>query len=445
MLKRNIEKHLAHWKESPIRKPLIIRGARQVGKTSVVREFGKNNFTHVIEINLEKNDHFHMFDQSRSIQDFLQRAGVLFDTNIEEGHTLLFIDEIQQSSHVMGLLRFFAEEKPGLHVIATGSLMESRMTKVPSVPVGRVEYMYLYPLTFFEYLEAKGKDILSQELHAVTVGNRITDEALVSDLFAEYLRIGGMPEVVANFVLRHDYRQTKEILARLRTAYIDDITKYAKSISERKYLELVITYAPKIAGGLFTYENFGGSAYRSREMSEAMSTIEQVRLLTQVKAVNSAQLPLFFKEKRPKKMLWLDVGMVNETNNYVPDMMMGTYQGKIMEQIVGQLLIADGMKQPMELGYWSRNRDEGSAEVDFCFQYGDHVVGLEVKSGSTQEMKSLFSMKDLGGDQVIPVRVSWNKLGMESYAFHGKKYRILSLPFYLLERWRALMGATSIA
>ena len=439
MLKRKIERDLILWRNSPIRKPLIIRGARQVGKTSVARNFAQKNFSQLIEINLEKKSHRQMFDVTTSVDDFLQRVNVMFDKKIEDGQTLLFIDEIQQSQNIMDLLRFFAEERPNLHVVATGSLLESRAKNMGAVPVGRVEYMYLYPLTFFEYLEAKGREKLNQELQEIALGENLTDTKLACELFAEYLRIGGMPEVVANFVKRNDYSEVKEILSRLRTAYFDDIAKYAKSTSERKYLELVIEYAPKIAGGLFKYENFGGSSYRSREIGEAVGTIEKVRLLSQIKAVNSISLPLMYKTKRPKKMIWLDVGMVNESNNLIKEMMMGTYQGRVMEQITGQILIAGGTRQLMELGYWSRNRDEGSAEVDFCFQLGEKMVGMEVKSGSTQEMKSLFSMIDSSEGKVIPIRVSWSNLGKEKYHFNGKEYNILSLPFYLLERWENLL------
>lgn len=439
MLDRNIGKDLVLWKDSPIRRPLIIRGARQVGKTSLVRSFGQNNFQQLIEINLEKRADFQMFDAATDVNDFLQRINILFDKKVEEGQTLLFIDEIQQSKNVMGLLRFFAEEKPGLHVIATGSLLESRINSMNSVPVGRVEYMYLYPLTFFEYLEAKGKEKLRQELQKVAIGGNLTECGLIRELFSEYVRIGGMPEVVASFIKRNDYVEVREILSRLRTAYFDDIAKYAKSTSEKKYLELVIEYSPKIAGGLFKYENFGESLYRSREIGEAVNTIEKVRLLSQVKAINSTNLPLVYKRKRSKKMIWLDVGMVNEANNLVSEMMQGAYQGRIMEQVVGQTLIAGGTRQPMELGYWSRNKDEGNAEVDFCFQYKNKVIAIEVKSGNTQEMKSLFSMINNGGEEIIPVRVSWNDLGMEKYHFNGKEYKILSLPFYLLERWNDIL------
>ena len=219
-------------------------------------------------------------------------------------------------------------------------------------------------------------------------------------------------------------------------AYENDIGRYAKGRVEKKYLELVMEYAPRLAGGLFKYENFGESGYRSREIGEAVLRLEQVRLLTQVRAINSTSLPLMYKDKRAKKMIWLDVGMVNFVNNAYQEIVSGGYKGKIMEQIVGQTLIAGGTRRPAELGYWARNRDEGSAEVDFCWQYEDRVVGLEVKSGNTREMKSLFSMVDRDLGKVIPVRVSWDKLGTEKYKYSGREYKVLSLPFYLLERWK---------
>lgn len=435
MFRRKIQSLLEEWQKSAIRKPLIIRGARQVGKTSVVREFAHDNFKELLEINLEKREHYRMFDPSTGVDDFLQRVSLMFDKNVESGKTLLFFDEIQESQNVMELLRFFAEEKPDLHIIAAGSLLEDKMGSGWTIPVGRVEYMYLYPLTFFEYLQAKGKLKLLEKLQNLKLGDGLPVSELSKELFKEYVRIGGMPEVVANFVKNGSYGEVKEILTRLRVAYDDDIAKYAKSISERKYLELVVEYSPKIAGGLYKYENFGGSLYRSREMGEAIGKIEKVMLLRQVKAINSTNLPLISKDMRPKKMIWLDIGMVNEANNIYQEMIKGIYQGKIMEQIVGQTLIAGDARRQMKLGYWARNRDEGSAEVDFCFQHEDYVVGMEVKSGSIQEMKSLFSMLKRGADRVIPIRVSWDELGVENYQYDGKKYKILSLPFCLLERW----------
>ena len=155
MFNRYIEVELKKWKTSSIRKPLIIRGARQVGKTSVVRKFGRENFGQVIEINLEKKDQLLVFDKATSVDDFLKRISLFFDKSVIPDTSLLFIDEIQESKNTMELLRFFSEEKPRLHIIAAGSLLEAKIDKNWLVPVGRVDYKYLYPMTFFEYLLAK--------------------------------------------------------------------------------------------------------------------------------------------------------------------------------------------------------------------------------------------------------------------------------------------------
>jgi predicted AAA+ superfamily ATPase len=299
----------------------------------------------------------------------------------------------------------------------------------------------MYPLSFFEYLEAKGRTKILEELKSIRLGDEMTAHEFVCEMYQEYVRVGGMPEVVENFTKNGNYSEVKEILSRIRTAYSDDIMKYAKTMSEKKYIELIIEYAPKMAGSLFTYENFGGSGYRSREMSEAIGIVEKVRLLHQVKAINSTNLPLMYKTNRAKKMIWLDVGMVHEANNLSQELMVGIYKGKIMEQVVGQTLIGLGIRRPVELSYWARNRDEGSAEVDFCIQHGDRVVGLEVKSGNMNGMKSLFSMMESGQGTVIPMRVSWDMLGTEKYSHNGKKYDIVSLPFYMVERWEDCIGS----
>ncbi|HLD34558.1 MAG: hypothetical protein UX21_C0028G0002 [Microgenomates group bacterium GW2011_GWC2_45_8] len=436
MLERKIEPELIAWKGDSGRKPLIIRGARQVGKTSLIRKFGKEHYSEVVEINLEKKEQLRIFDPVESVTEMLKRINLVMGKRVKPGKTLLFIDEIQESRNLMELLRFFAEERPDLHVITAGSLLEAKMGTGWTIPVGRVDYLNLYPLTFFEYLQAIGKNELVDELSLIKLGEETPWVDLATGFYREYVLMGGMPEVVAKYAKSPDFEGVKKVFARLINAYENDIGRYAKGRVEKKYLELVMEYAPRLAGGLFKYENFGESGYRSREIGEAVLRLEQVRLLTQVRAINSTSLPLMYKDKRAKKMIWLDVGMVNFVNNAYQEIVSGGYKGKIMEQIVGQTLIAGGTRRPAELGYWARNRDEGSAEVDFCWQYEDRVVGLEVKSGNTREMKSLFSMVDRDLGKVIPVRVSWDKLGTEKYKYSGREYKVLSLPFYLLERWK---------
>jgi len=435
MFNRLVEKELKNWKVNPYRKPLILRGARQVGKTSVIRKFGQENFDQVIEVNLEKRDQLQIFDQATSVEEFLKRINLFLDQKVVPGTTLLFIDEIQESKNVMELLRFFAEEKPQLHVMAAGSLLEAKIGQDWSIPVGRVEYRYLFPMTFFEYLNARKKTALLDSLETIRLGDSFAYGDLASELFKEYVVVGGMPEVVKSFAETGDYVQVRAIFNRLQTAYVDDIRKYSKSKESNKYLEIVLEYGPKIAGTIYKYENFGGSNYRSRGMGEAIQTVEKVMLLKQLLAVNSTSLPIVPKNKRQKKMIWLDVGLVNYVNNAYQEMLVREYKGKIMEQVVGQSMLAGGITRPLDLYYWSRDKVEGSAEVDFCFQHQSRIVGMEIKSGNLAKMKSLFSLGNIDPTAAL-VRVSWDNLGSESWKFAGKDYPILSLPFYLIDRYQ---------
>lgn len=434
MFERDLEKELKKWKDSPIRRVLILRGARQVGKTSVIRKFGEENFLQFVEINLEQKEQQQWFDGAMSVADFASRVELYLKKILTDGQTLLFIDEVQESPGVLALLRFFAENRPGLHVIAAGSLLEAKMGGKWSVPVGRVEYRYLYPLTFFEYLTAIGQSQWRQYLENLNIGETITGGGTLKKLFLEYMLVGGLPEAVNSVAEGHGIGAVKEIQERLQSAYGDDIGNYARDV-EKKYLELVLTTAPKLAGGLFKYENMGESGYRGREVREAVDKLENIMLLTQVKAINTTTLPIFSKPKRAKKMIWLDIGLVNYANKSHETVFEGSYQGRLMEQVVGQTLVAAGVRKKTEVFYWARNRDIGSAEVDFVIQSGGKIVAMEVKSGETREMKSLFSMINDGGEGILPMRVGWEGWGMEKYHHDKRTYEILSLPFYLLERW----------
>lgn len=435
MFERNIELELRKWKESPIRKVLILRGARQVGKTSVVRKFGKERFSQVVEINLEQREQRQRFEGVASVADFSKRVELYLKKTLVDGETLLFIDEVQELPSVMELLRFFAEERPGLHVIVAGSLLEAKMAGKWSVPVGRVEYMYMYPLTFFEYLSAINQTQWRIYLEKLSMGEKIIGADELKKIFLEYMIVGGLPEAVANIVASDGMSSVREIQERIQSAYRDDIGKYATN-SEKKYLDLVMATAPRLAGGLFKYENMGESGYRGREVGEAVNKLEKIMLLTQVAAINATTLPIFPKPKRAKKMIWLDTGLVNYANKSQEVIFEGTYRGRLMEQVVGQTLVAGGLRSKAELYYWARNRDQGSAEVDFVIQHGGKMVAMEVKSGATREMKSLFSMLSEKDQAVVPMRVDWDGWGREKYRYDKQEYEILSLPFYLLERWR---------
>lgn len=432
MIKRKLEEKLVIWKNRDVHKPLIVRGARQVGKTSLIRDFGKKHFDNVVEINLEKENHKAMFEGVMSVEDLEKRINLGLNQTINPGHTLIFIDEIQESQRMLELLRFVAEERPAWHVLVAGSLLEVKLQNDWNIPVGRVEYQYLYPLTFFEYLEGMGKKSLVEELRQLEIGQEIEYKQLVEDEFKQYLLLGGMPEVIDNFSKNHDFGRAREILIRIQSTYIEDIGKYLKSSEERKYLEIVVSEGPRLAGTIFNYEGFAGSSYRSREMSEAVRKIEKAMLCTQLPAVNSTVLPIVYKHRRPKKLIWLDAGLVNLVSNTYPELIRGEYGGKLMEQMMGQTLLATMESGLIKLAYFAKDREVGSAEVDFCFPWEGKLLAIEVKSGVSLTSKSLTQMIKEGQGRVVPIRLSWGKLVMEN--------GILNLPVYLVERWSDFVG-----
>ena len=281
MFKRTIEGNLVKWKESSIRKPLILRGARQVGKTSIVRKFATENFEEFVEINLEKSDYKKLFRDVDNISEFITKAEFVSKKNIVEGKTLLFIDEIQESIDVLNLLRFFAEDKPNLHVIVAGSLLEAKLLDGWKIPVGRVDYMYLYPMTFFEYIYAiDDKKILEQP--------EIT-RYLLEKHFKDYLIIGGMPEAINSYSKEKKLEPVRTVHERLISSYNDDIDKYAKDF-EKKYLQLVVNFGPRIAGEIYKYEKFGDSEYRGREIRDAIDSLQKTMILKEIPSINSVNI-----------------------------------------------------------------------------------------------------------------------------------------------------------
>lgn len=434
MFNRRIISNLEKWHKKANRKPLVLRGARQVGKTSVVLIFGKKHFKDIIHLNLDKVEHLRLFKEPLSLGEFLTVVKAEFKKPIIPGETLIFIDEIQNSPVLIRLLRFFYEERPDLYVIAAGSLLEAKIEKEGfSFPVGRVEFCYIYPMNFFEYLEAKGESELLQVLENSAVDKDIPDalHQMALKHFYEYAMIGGMPEVVGEYIKYRDINSVKPLYSSLLTGYLDDVFKYA-SQAEAKYLSYAIEAAPLFAGAHFTYDKFGGSNFRSREMSRAFSLLEKVMLVFQVRATDSKDIPLIPKEKRAKKLIYLDVGLVNHRMNILSSYIGLTdfdsfYQGRIAEQITAQNLYSLFVDSPAQLFYWSRDKKEGSAEVDFCLSSEGRAIGIEVKSGKTGRLKSLFIFAEQNKKSAL-MRIYSGKLKREKL----NKFNLISAPFYLM-------------
>ena len=431
---------LIAWKDKKGRKPLVLRGARQVGKTSVVKHFASAQFKNCVYLNLEQTQDREMFKNIGSVREFEQTVEVVRKQTMRDGETLLFLDEIQNAPALISLLRFFYEERPGLHVIAAGSLLEVQIAKLGlAMPVGRVEYAYLYPLTFFEFLDAKGEHKLRAFLDGVNVNDPLPPSlhARALQLFYEYALIGGLPEAVSLAVEGAGQTALDTLSSSLLTAYAEDIYKYA-SAAEVKYLQHVLEQAPYFAGERITYENFGGSAYRSREMGQAFAVLERTMLVQQIEATKSVDLPLVGQKKRAKKILFLDVGLVNFKNNiqssylHLKDLN-SLYRGKIAEQLVGQSLRAHSEHRTDPIYYWAKEKPLGAAEIDFCVSRQGRLVGIEVKSGESNRLKSLVSFA-AAADLACLMRVWSGALKKETVSSAGKTYPLLSVPFYLVDR-----------
>lgn len=313
MFRRNIQSFLLEWKDKKGRKPLVIRGARQVGKTSAVHQFGVAAFETYLYINLELDEHAALFARMHTIRELLQLIQLKFNKKITPGSTLIFIDEVQSSDIAMNQLRYFHEELPELHVVAAGSLLEVKMKSEGfSFPVGRVEYCYLHPATFDEFLAAQGETEALNYLSSVKQDTAIPEEihAMMLKKFHSYLLVGGMPEAVARYAETRSFIDVDPVYESILTGLRDDVFKYATA-AKTKYLQHIIEHASKYVGLQIKYEKFGESNFRSREMSEAFDVVEKAMLVSRVFASASKQMPLMSNLKKSPKLLHLDAGLAN--------------------------------------------------------------------------------------------------------------------------------------
>ena len=434
------EKELDTWKISDHRKPLVLRGARQTGKTTMVRRFGKN-FDTYIELNLEREEDLALFDNNYSVKELIQYI-CLEKKVYRRGSTLLFIDEIQNSARAVSLLRFFYEDLPEIYVISAGSLLEIMMEKNHiSFPVGRVTYMYLYPMNFREFLIALGENTALEFYDNIPCDN-IAHHKL-SNLFKLYTYVGGMPEAVSRYVETHDLSSLIPIFNNLQMAYQDDVHKYASTHHEEEVIRHVIESAPLSVGNRIVYEKFGNSNYSSKDISSAMRTLERAMLLSLRYPVTNLQIPLIPDKKMHPHLHYLDTGMlinsVGITSSYFSgDNLDKIYQGKLAEHIVGQEMYSNTFttEKIAKLYFWTREKKQSNAELDFVYQYDDKVIPIEVKAGANGSLRSLHSCI-INNDCDFAIRFYSGEISLEKAVTpennytKKKNYRLLNLPLYL--------------
>lgn len=435
IIHREVISYLEDWQHRSNRKPLILRGARQVGKTTLVNYFA-NNFEQFINVNLEIRENRSLFEKSRNLNELIDGLFILYNKQKDLSNCLIFIDEIQHSPAAVQWLRYLYEEKKELAVIAAGSLLESLIDKKINFPVGRVEYLPVRPLSFKEFLGAKNELGLLSILTEVPVPAYAHSKLL--DLFRKYLLIGGMPEIVQNFMEHNDVIALDPLYDSLITSYMEDVEKYAKSSSNAQILRHAINNIFIEAGKRIKYQGFGNSNYRSREMKEAFLTLEKALLMQLVFPVTSSNFPLQPDLKKSPKLQVLDTGLINFSVGLRRDLfgdkqIDDIYEGRIAEHIVGQELITLSNLMTTRQFFWTRQKDS-DAEVDYVYSYNDYIIPIEVKSGATGRLRSLHEFMDRV-DHVYAVRVYSESMEVNEIKTRtGKKYHLLNIPFYLVHR-----------
>ena len=446
MFQRNINKLLKEWKSRKNRKPLIIRGARQVGKTSAVNLFAKDSFKTYIYINLELADNLALFSRMNPVREVIQGIQLKFNKKIIPRSTLIFFDEVQNSSVAMNQLRYFYEEMPDLHIVAAGSLLEVKMKSEGfSFPVGRVEYCYMFPVTFEEFLSALEETETLHYINSIKPGKKIPTEIhnTLMKQYHEYLLVGGMPEAVARYAETKSLIDVDPVYESILTGFKDDVLKYA-SIAKTKYIQYLIEHASKYIGLSIKYENFGGSGFRSREMSEAFDVLEKAMVISRVYASASRQLPLINNLKKSPKLLYLDTGLVNYQVGLRTKIMNiqdinAVYHGQLSEQIVGQALLSLATRKSINLSYWYREQKGSISEIDYLISSNNKLIPIEVKSGKSGTLKSLHNFIEESRNN-FAVRIYSGVMGIEKIRTPNKKqFTLFSIPFYLLHRIEQLL------
>jgi len=435
--KRKMLDHLYVWRSSPSNKPLIIRGARQVGKSTLINDFGKS-YDYCISLNLEKSKDIHFFkNYGDDVEDIFNV--ILLNKNIEKDleNTLLFIDEIQESPQAIKLLRYFYEELPELDVIAAGSLLEFAIRDIESFPVGRVNQVMLHPMDFEEFLMALGEDVALGYLRQVPTPNLAFEKLL--ELFNTYILVGGMPEVVKSFINNgKSLVGLADVYSSVWDNYLDDIEKYAENQTERRVIRHIMATAPTVRDRV-TFAGFGNSNYRSREVSEAFSMLNQSKLIRTLYPTTDMKPPIVAALRRKPKIQFLDTGLLNYAADIQAELLTvkdfnSLYKGYIVNHIAVQELIASKSEINYAPRFWVRENANSNAEVDIVYAFQSMLIPIEVKSGAKGRLRSLQEFIDRA-DHNFAIRILANKVSIEEgITRKGKLYKLLNLPYYCIGR-----------
>lgn len=428
-MKRRAFKALLNWKEQKKRKPLLLRGARQVGKTHLARELG-HHFEHFVELNFESTPQLKTsFEKDLDSSRLIRELSLLTGKQIIPGKTLLFFDEIQAVPSAITSLRYFYESFPDLHVLAAGSLLDFALEGV-GIPVGRVNFLYLYPMSFLEFLEASHQELLVEEVLSHRPEHPLADvlHQKLLETVGTYLAVGGMPEAIACWQETQRLEECSKIHHDLIETYTQDFQKYAKKY-QLKYLHLILDKIPRLAGQPFRFSQVS-EHYRAREISPCLDLIVKAKITHPV-FHSSGNGPPLGAEMNPKKfkVFFLDVALHQaqlglETKSWILDPHSAfVNKGEIIESFIAQELLsylpADHAQQ---LFYWHREARASQAKVDFLIERNGQVIPVEAKSGKEGRLRSLRMFLELHPKSPWGVQFS-----MRNYSVFEK---IRSYPLY---------------
>lgn len=403
--KRIIDHYLSEWASRDTRKPILLRGARQVGKSSAVRHLGQQ-FKNYVEINFEMEPQYKaIFKPDLNVSRIVMQIAALSGSRIEEGETLLFMDEIQECPEAIMSLRFFKENLPKLHVIAAGSLLEFALAELPTFGVGRIHSMFMYPMTFDEFLLANKEDLLLEARNGASALSPLPDplhERLVN-LLRTYMLVGGMPECVAKWVETHNYLLCQEVQDDILVSYEDDFPKYKKK-ADVNLLRNILRSAAIQATKKFVYSKVGD--YKNIEVKNALDLLILAGLLIPVTHTSANGLPLGSEADHSyRKILFFDCGLMlrllgittGDTTTLATQILTSTAADLVNKGTIAELVVGLEMLHYMtpnlrhELYYWVRLSKNSLAEIDFLLLSHLQILPIEVKAGSQGGMKSLWS------------------------------------------------------
>lgn len=453
---------MSEWAARPVHKPVLLRGARQVGKSTAVQHLGES-FKYYVKIDLEKQAFYaDLFKKDLDVKRIVSQMSALCGIPIVPNETLLFIDEIQESQEAIMSLRYFKEDMPDLHVIAAGSLLEFVLDEIPTFGVGRIHSMYMFPMTFDEFLLANGEQLLMEARNQAGVDAplpTVLHDKLVG-LVRTFMLVGGMPESVAKWVQTHDFLQCQEVQDDIITGYEADFPKYKKKVDPQLMIATLRSAATQ-ATKKFVYSRVPGE-YKTAEVKKALDLLAKAGVLIPVTHTSGNGLPLGDEaDEGIRKMLLLDTGLMlrllkmkmGDTVAIIAQILTATAadlvnKGPMAETLAGlELLHYLTPNLHHDLYYWVRQSKNSTAEIDYLLPRNMEVLPFEVKAGVQGGMKSLWDfMREKKLDHAI--RCSLENFGKFDYvdpAADGAVRHVDIYPLYALSQFARTSGASAMS